>query len=282
MSQFHVLNLGAGVQSTTLYLLMREGFFELPGGPACAIFADTQEEPDAVYRHLDWLEALKPAYPFILRRTKGKLGDDLVNGVNSTGQRFASIPAYTSPEGVHPAAGQTRRQCSREYKTEVIWRTIRTEVLGLKPRQRWPRNAVTQYFGISRDEASRAVRIQERVRKERHGTARFPLLEMGWTRADCLRYLADKVPHQVPRSACVFCPYHSDQEWKRLKQDANAWARILEVDRQLRQPGVIVNRGLKQKLYLHRSARSMEEVDLNENQLEFPGFVRECEGMCGV
>jgi len=45
---------------------------------------------------------------------------------------------------------------------------------------------------------------------------------------------------------------------------------------------VIVNRGPKQKLYLHRSALPIDEVNLNENQLEFPGFIRECEGMCGV
>src|SRR5262245_20512818 len=272
----HILNLGAGVQSTTVYLLAHEGKLHLD----YAIFADTQEEPAAVYRHLDWMQTLN-GIP-ILRRTRSKLGDDLSRGVNATGQRFASIPAYTAPDGVTPSTGQTRRQCSREYKTEVIWRAIRTELLGLKPRQRWPRDVLVQYFGISRDEASRSVRIKERVEQERHGAARFPLIEMGWTRSDCLRYLANQVPHEVLRSACVFCPYHSDQEWKRLKRDAVSWARILEIDRTLRKPGVIVNRGLKQKLYLHRSALPIEEVDLNENQLEFPGFVRECEGMCGV
>lgn len=277
----HVLNLGAGVQSTTVYLLMCEGVVDVPAAGTTAVFADTQEEPAAVYRHLDWLQAQNLSIP-ILRRTRGKLGSDLERGANSTGQRFASIPAYTSPEGVHPATGQIRRQCSREYKTEVIWRTIREELLELKPRQRWPRDALVQYFGISRDEAVRSVRIKERVEKERHGSARFPLLEIGWTRADCLRYLANKVPHDVPRSACVFCPYHSDHEWKRLKADAESWARIVEIDRLLRTPGVIVNRGVRQPIYLHRSGRPIDEVDLNESQLEFPGFVRECEGVCGV
>ena len=31
----------------------------------------------------------------ILTDTAGKLGDDLIHGINSTGQRFASIPAFT-------------------------------------------------------------------------------------------------------------------------------------------------------------------------------------------
>jgi hypothetical protein len=70
----HVHSLGAGVQSTTLYLVMREGSIEAPG--VIAIFADTQEEPAAVYEHLKWLPSLEK--PPILIRTAGKLGDDLL------------------------------------------------------------------------------------------------------------------------------------------------------------------------------------------------------------
>lgn len=53
------------------------------------IFADTQEEPESVYRHLEWLKSL--GGPPILIDTAGKLGDDLIHGKNSTGQRFTSI-----------------------------------------------------------------------------------------------------------------------------------------------------------------------------------------------
>ena len=47
-----VLALGAGVQSS--YLLLASCAGELPRLD-CAIFADTMNEPDAVYTHLDWL-----------------------------------------------------------------------------------------------------------------------------------------------------------------------------------------------------------------------------------
>lgn len=50
-----VLSLGAGVQSTTLFLMSLRG--ELPPLDA-AIFADTQWEPKAVYKHLNWLVQL--------------------------------------------------------------------------------------------------------------------------------------------------------------------------------------------------------------------------------
>ncbi len=53
MRNCHVLNLGAGVQSTAVYLLARDG--RLPCD--VAIFADTGEEPAAVYRHLANLQS---------------------------------------------------------------------------------------------------------------------------------------------------------------------------------------------------------------------------------
>ncbi len=53
MKTLRVLSLGAGVQSTTLALMIEKG--EIPMVDA-AIFADTGAEPKAVYDHLDWLE----------------------------------------------------------------------------------------------------------------------------------------------------------------------------------------------------------------------------------
>jgi len=73
-----VLNLGAGVQSTALYLLSMEG--SEPEVPKFdyAIFADTQEEPESVYRHVEWLQSL--GGPPIHVVTAGRLGDALEGG----------------------------------------------------------------------------------------------------------------------------------------------------------------------------------------------------------
>jgi hypothetical protein len=282
-SEYHILNLGAGVQSTTLYLMFMRG--EIKPQIDCVIFADTQEEPGAVYRHLEWLQSLKG--PEILVRTKGRIGDDLCQGINSTGQRFASVPFFTT-DG--KTVGQTRRQCSKEYKTEVIERAIRREVLGLKPRGRVPKGvAVHQYLGISLDEAGRARRIAEMFRREKKwATPHFPLVDTFWTRPDCLNYLSPKVPHQTPRSACVFCPYHSAAEWVHLRDtDPDGWARAVEVDAALRRPGTLVNRGLQQAAYLHRSCKPLDEVVFDTRpkprdlQLSM-SFAAVCEGVCGV
>jgi hypothetical protein len=53
--EYHILNLGAGVQSTCLFLPAREPDDELRLD--VSIFADTGEEPAAVYRHLDYLRS---------------------------------------------------------------------------------------------------------------------------------------------------------------------------------------------------------------------------------
>ena len=280
MADLHVLNLGAGVQSTTLYLMFREGLLS----PAldAAIFADTQDEPAAVYAHLRWLQSLNGPPSHVV--TAGRLGDDLVHGANSTGQRFASIPAFTTRDGGR-THGITRRQCSREYKTRVIEQTIRRVLLGRQPRQRVPRGVhVFQYFGISFDEARRAKAIRERfATDQKWATPKFPILDAMMTRGDCLRWLEGRVPHQTPRSACVFCPYHSDDEWLQIKARPADWARALEIDRALRTPGTIAARDMKQVMYLHDSCVPLEQVEFTpETRRQIPlSFYRECEGVCG-
>lgn len=257
MSEHHILNLGGGVQSTTLYLLACHGAEDVP--IEYAVFADTQDEPQAVYDHLAWLESLDG--PPIVRVTIGKLSDDLKNGRNSTGERFASIPAFTlRPDGTE---GQTRRQCSREYKVDPINQWIRRELLGLKPRQRKPKNVkVYQYFGFSFDEQGRAENTAKNV-----PYAKFPLIDRLWRRGDCARWLASQdIPHEVPRSACVYCPYHSNAEWRRVQSVKADWELAVDVDRSLRVDGNIVNRNLDQQLFVHRSCRPLDEVDFGTDQ----------------
>lgn len=279
MNEYHILNLGAGVQSTALYLLARE-----PDPPVrfdLAIFADTGEEPTAVYAHLEHLRSLN--IPEICVRSAGRLGDDLVYGRNSTGQRFASIPAFTkNPAG---KVGMVRRQCTSEYKIEVVNRAIRRELLGLKSRQRIPRDTVVhQYFGISTDEAARAERAKKRFEGVRHTVPHWPLIEMGWSRRECVEYLRGKLTHEAPKSSCVFCPYRTNQSWRHLKAtDPTGWDRAVEVDTALRAGDSLVTRGFRQELYLHRSCVPLAVIDfdaLAPNTLD-PMTTGECHGLCG-
>lgn len=280
MREFHVLNLGAGVQSTALFLLAREPDAALRYD--IAVFADTGEEPASVYKHLDYLRSL--GQPDIWVRSAGKLGDDLIHGRNSTGHRFVSIPAFTkSPEG---KVGMVRRQCTAEYKINVVNQTIRRELLGLKPRQRVPKDVlVHQYFGISTDEAARAERAKKRFEGVKHTVPHWPLIERGWSRTDCVNYLKNRLPHETPKSSCVFCPYRTNQSWLRLKEtDPEGWARAVEIDNALRDENSVCNRGFRQQLFVHRSCVPLEVLDLRvlqPNALD-PMTTGECHGMCGL
>ena len=164
-------------------------------------------------------------------------------------------------------------------------------MLGLAPRKRIPKGVrVYQYFGISWDERSRASRIWERFHLEQSTWAEpvFPLVERQWTRANCIDYLAGKVPHETPRSACVFCPFHRDLEWQRIKDhDPAGLARAVQIDTALRVSGNVMQRGMNGAMYLHRSCKPLVDIEFhpreNVNELQLGiGFGVECEGVCGV
>jgi len=280
-SEYHVLNLGAGVQSTTLYLMFMQG--RIPVKLDAAITADTQEESKLTYAHLEWLKSLNG--PPIIVRTKGKLGDHLVRGCNSTGGRFAAIPAFTT-DGQR--VSKTKRQCTKEYKLEVIGQALRQEVLGLKPRQRVRKGVIVHvYIGFSLNESGRAWRLEHKGKKPpKYIRRHFPLIDLHITRSQCSEFLRRNVPHEVPRSACVFCPFHDDNEWIEIKKSPGDWARAVEIDRALRIPGIVANRKMEETMYLHRSCQPLESIEFiassdpraAQSDLNFAG---ECLGMCG-
>jgi hypothetical protein len=281
-----VLNLGAGVQSTAVALMIHKG--ELPQID-CAVFADVGEEPEAVMRHLAWLiEEVKGSFPVHVV-SNGRLGDGLSVG-RTRAKGHTTIPAFTL--GRKGELGKTSRQCTGDYKIDPIERYIRRELLGIKPRGRVPKGtAVVQVFGLSFEEMGRAHRVRMSFHKTGHSkfaTPEFPLIDREMKRGHCIRWLrAYGVPHEVERSACVFCPYKSDGEWQRLKMhDASGWKRALEVDELLRTASSKSAYGMRNAIFLHRSCRPLGEIDFRTPeqtgaQPEMP-FVGECTGMCGL
>src|ERR1019366_3474915 len=90
----HIISLGAGVQSSTMALMAAAG--EITPMPTCAIFADTQDEPEGVYQWLIWLEKQLP-FP-VHRVTKGRLSDDVLKmNVTKDGRAYTrtNLPFYT-------------------------------------------------------------------------------------------------------------------------------------------------------------------------------------------
>lgn len=275
-----VLNLGAGTQSSVLYLMMCRD--ELPRAQV-AIFADTQWEPRAVYDHLGWLEKEGAGRVPIVTVTAGNLRKDAIefrqNRTSADGKRFASMPLFVlNPDG---SQGIIRRQCTQDYKIEPIQKYIRRELLGLKPGQRVPKSVtVHQVFGISFDERQRMRRS-----REPWSVFEYPLVDMKMRRQQVIEWAEKHYPGRTfPRSACIGCPYHSNEEWRRLRDDSPAeFADAVQFDEQIR--GASDLRHLvKSEMYLHRQMVPLAQAKIDDDG---PGLwdgvgENECEGMCGV
>jgi hypothetical protein len=90
---------------------------------------------------------------------------------------------------------------------------------------------------------------------------------------------------EPPRSACVYCPFHSDAEWRRLKNDdPYEFQKSVEFDKSFREIAK-KDRVLKMEVYLHRSCKPLNEIDFDSAEdkgQQVLDFQSECEGMCGI
>lgn len=266
----HIISLGAGVQSSTMALMAAAG--EITPMPIAAIFADTQAEPKSVYMWLDWLEKQLP-FP-VHRVTKGSLDtfSTTIRYSEKNGRpTFSGVPAFVlnndGSKGISP------RQCTRDFKIDPCTKAVNgiRRLNGNIPAILW--------IGISTDEVWRA----KPHRNEPRITNRFPLFEKQFNRQNCLDWMTARSFPSPPRSACVFCPYHSDKEWLRMKsKEPEEFQRA--VDYEFRFQVMTAKSKLEGVPFLHRSCIPLSEVDFSteEERGQLSMFNNECEGMCGV
>lgn len=267
-----VLSLGAGVQSSTMALMAARG--DIGPMPDVAVFADTGWEPQAVYDWLDWLTAQLP-FPVIRARRDGPDLGALALMLASGEQPLKGSPAIP-PYHLHNPTGMFPKQCSKEFKTRVVGKEIR-RLLGLDPKQRASASVtVEQWIGISRDEVQRVKNAEQSF-----VVNRWPLIEAGMSRGDCLQWMQERQYPLPPRSSCVFCPFKRNDEWRHLRdQQPDDWKRAVEFDAAIR-----TMPGLEGECYLHRDRVPLSEVDLStaeEQGQQILGFIEECEGICGL
>lgn len=272
-TKWNILNLGAGVQSSTLALMTAAG--EINPMPNFAIFADTQAEPDSVYRWLDWLERQLP-FP-VHRVTRGDMTEYMLELRDTKDGRLYTksvIPAYMqAPDG---SIGLLGRSCTADFKITPILKNLR-RLCGIKRGEKSVQ--ITQWIGISYDEIQRMKPSRDKWTQHR-----WPLIEREMRRHDCLDWLKRNGFPEPPRSACSYCPFHSNKEWRRLKDhEPEAFAEAVRIEKELqRTKGLTDN--IRSVPWLHRSCVPLEQVDLSTEadagQLDM--FGNECEGLCGV
>ena len=111
---------------------------------------------------------------------------------------------------------------------------------------------------------------------------RWPLIEKGMTRQDCINWMRNKGYPTPPRSSCSFCPYHSNDEWKRLKNnDPEAFADAVKFESEFQKTMKQV-KGFRGTPFLHRSCVPLSEIDFDKPSPQMDMFGNECEGVCGV
>lgn len=276
-----IISLGVGIQSTALYYMSSMGEIE-----RCdhAIFADTGgEKTDTL---LYWENQIIPwmvAHNGITlhRATYKNLKADLLKQSNSTGLRFASIPAFT--KDIEGKVGMLRRQCTGEYKIAQVNRKIR-EVYNLPGKSRFPKMEIWQ--GITLDEMHRMSIPQEKWKVNVYPFCGYKTYFDGrcerfdgfhMTRNDVINWY-NKNGLPIPeKSSCIFCPFQTNQNWLRLKQrQPDDFTEATLVDTAIRDSS---KRGIKQPIFLHDSCLPLSEVDLSENQMTLWG---NCTDNCDI
>ena len=259
-----ILSLGAGVQSSTILMMSILGELERLDA---AIFADTQWESKATYRHLWWLagQAGAAGIPLYVV-TRGDVRTGYYR--RKSDEAYRPMPYFTrNSDG---SKGMTSRQCTQNHRIIPIEQQVR-RILGVK--RITGIGTVETWLGISMDEMRRV-----RQAKRKWQVFRYPLIEdVEMTRGDCIRWNERRGFPIPPRSACLGCPFQSDREWTRRLDDPEEWAEIVAHDREIREN---VKESLDGVLYLHHSRKPVTEIEEWEDQ---PGlWGDECAGVCGV
>ena len=279
---YRALSLGAGVQSSVLALLLSRSdprLMELGySKPDAAVFADTGWEPEYVYVHLAWLEE-QLDYPLI-RVSSGDIRANLRKGLTASGHRFVDVPFYLVDE--NGKKGMLRRQCTNHYKIAPIYKRVRKLAGGRRGRPFPQDRHVEMWLGISLDEVGRM-----KPSREPWVNHRWPLVDLGMTRRDCAEWFASEYPGRtLPRSACVICPYRSDEHWLELKRsEPDSYAAAVKFDRWLRNSTTNpVRQLLNGRPYLHSARRPLATViaEKENDPDSLNHFNEECEGLCGV
>ena len=222
-----------------------------------AIHADTGHEASGTYEHArlwtPWLGergvkvvTVTPSDSKAIRMDWGKDGSVM-------------IPAY-SLRRRDGGKGQLQRQCTSDWKIAPIRRHIRS-LLGT---QRPQSGTVEAWQGISLDEYQRM-----RTSDVQYIVNTYPLVDRRMTRAACIQWLQEHELPVPPKSACVFCPFHSSRQWQKLKREGGGdWEYAVAVDEAVRE-----RRGRTLDLYIHNARLPLEQAvtipeDEGAHQLE--------------
>lgn len=234
-----ILSCGAGMQSSALHLMSCENALakkrgEPPLWPKVpvydiSIFCDLGFEPPWVTKQVEFLEKAGHSCGVPLVILKSPLYSDFMENFGE--RRTISIPWWTIRDDGHKS--KMPRNCTIDYKVELISKYVRWELLGYKKGQRLreeDKKAHEMHMGFSAEEARRCKESLNPM-----FVNKFPLVEMGLVRADNYAYIRDVWGLETKASACTFCPFHKNYFFKYLKEnEPEQFSRVVGMDELLR------------------------------------------------
>lgn len=246
----NILNYGGGRQTVALLVLVKRGVLPKPDR---IIIADTGRENPSTWEYRD--EIAEP-----LARSMGLT-------IEIAPRSLAYVDLY-SHQGtilipVYTATGKMTAFCSTEWKQRVVDRYIR-QGGGPSASER------THWIGFALD---------ERKRVKGHDGRRYPLLELGLTKQDCIQVIEDAGLPLPPPSACWMCPNKSNEEWRYLRDNYPAvFVQACDLDDEVRENDLF-NGGTG--VWLHHSRVPLRDADLEADDRREPS--RQCGlGMCMI
>lgn len=252
------------MQSTALALMACENVHEPGKYPLVPVydlvaFCDLGKEPPWVLSQVAFIKAAcqEAGIKFVVLHSP--LYKDYLQ--NFGRRRVVSIPFWTVD--VNGKKGKMMRNCTMDYKINLIQNYVRWELLGYRKGQRTKADDLKgheMHIGFSSEEKQRCKENPHKM-----FVNRFPLIEMGMERKDNYAYIRDVWGLETRASACTFCPFHRNYFFHYLKETESEEYRDLVVfDRMLEneQP----NTKIRSKLYISRSRKRIEDLNPEECQ----------------
>lgn len=259
-----ILSFGAGTQSTALALMACENVLAMRDGkpiphPAIPIYdaviiCDLGAEPSWVRVQTDFVKNVCGHCNIPFYEIETHLYQDLIE--NYGRKRTVAIPWWTKrPDGKEGKIG--KRACTADYKIERVAQFARWNVLGYKKGQKTRTEDIKaheMHIGFSAEESSR---ISENPNKLFN--SRYPLIELGLTRADNYRYTLDVWGLDTKASACLFCPYHQNYFFQYIKEhEPESWQKAVEIDNILRDRKPYYP--MEVEMFVSRSRKRLEDL----------------------
>ena len=192
---------GAGVQSTAALVLAAQGRIDYQ----TFLFADTGDEHPDTY---DYLQSVH--LPFA---QKHGLTIHVLKKTWRDGSQYSILENIDRlktaiPIPVYLDSGKPwRRHCTSDWKVDVLAKWLKVNGATAD-------NPAYMGMGISVDEFQRA-----RTSNIEHQVLEYPLLDLNIRRRDCVEIVRDAGLPPAPRSACYYCPFHSTEHWRDLRED---------------------------------------------------------------